>query len=628
MHRPPALFQPARALNVLLFVAAAAGFSVTETRAAETLVREALKASETRHTDIYRKFAPAVVGILCEGPAIDPRMGLVGKYNGTGAVVSPDGWIVSNITTVPRNATHIKVYFTDGHIRSAVFKASDTGTEGSLIKVDAQDLPFMRISDSKDYKVGDPVYSWGNSFSSIQKDGGVSLSAGNISGMYLASSADDQSHYSGPALETDAAVNPGSDGGPLTDSEGNLIGVLTLAYSRTRWLGLAIPSATLAEKLPDFKAIMKPRRTELTSLAQAPVTILQTAFESAADRVGKAVITLRIVREHDVNKDAPDDFKKYQVAASKAVAGNRAEMEARRPEEGFATAFLVTADGIALTAQFNLDDQEFDTTKHRARMFAQIPYDVMPKINKVVKVYAYLPDGKRVEAKPLGVHKSNDLAALKLDIPAGTKLPFIELQDSCELSTGSSVALLGRSEPPGGLTLNVGRVSGQCRYRNTCCQVNALMNYGNIGGPAIGLDGKLLGMAAHLTSETDWRQNCGVGFLLLSCEIKKSLADLIAGKQVEGSQHGFLGVMGSNVYSEAEDGAHIGDVVAGSAAEKGGVKSGDIVIEYNGKKIRNWVLLSKITQSLNPGADVTLKVKRGAQTLDLKVKLGESMQKQ
>ncbi|MEI6233005.1 MAG: trypsin-like peptidase domain-containing protein [Planctomycetota bacterium] len=592
--------------------------------AVETKIQDALKASDAHHTDVFAKYGPAVVGIVCTGGDANA----FGQYTGTGAVISPDGWIATNITTVPKNATRIKVYFTDGHVRNAVAKGVDETTEGSLIKVDAKDLPYMRVSDSKDYKVGDPVYSWSNAFSAIQKDGSVSLSAGNISGMYLASSADNESRYVGPVIETDAAVNPGSDGGPLTDAEGNLVGVMTLAYSRTRWLGLAIPTATLAEKLPDFKALMKSRRTALTSFKQSPISITQAAFESAAERVSKAVITLRIVRENDSNKDVPLDFRKVEVKAEPPISTDRGELEAKRPVNGYATAFIISEDGVALTAYFNVDEVEEDTSLHRARMSLPAPQlrrQSPPKINKIEKIYAYLADGKRVEAKLLGIHKVNDVAAIKLELPKDMKVPFIEMKDSCELSTGSSVAVLGRSEPPGGMTLNTGRVSGQCRQRNTCCQVNALINYGNIGGPAIGLDGKLLGMAAQLNSVTDWRQNCGVGFLLLTCEIKKSLPSLLEGKTIDGIQHGFMGVTMDEKHFESEVGAYIGEVLTGSAADKGGVKSGDIVIEYNGKKVRNWVMLTKITRSLDPGAIANLKVKRGTQTVDLKVVLGEPM---
>src|SRR5579862_5723288 len=594
---------------------------------AEVKLSEAVKTLESKHTDVFSKFSAAVVGITSNQKGEDgkPAMATLRgvsttkMWMGTGAVVSPDGWILTCLTSVPADPMNIKVYFTDGHVRAAEFKAADEHSEGVMIKVDAKDLPFMRVSDSKDYKVGDPVYTWGNPFNSILTDGSVSFSSGSISGRYLASSMDSESKYAGPVIETDAAVNPESDGGPLTDSEGNLIGVLSLAYSRTRWQGLAIPTAAIAEKLPELKAIMKPRRTSLTSL-QAPASAMNAAFEAAAEKAGKAVITLRIVRENDKD-EAPADFRKLEVKPAPASDEQRALMEARRPQDGFATGFLVSADGVALTAFFNVDERDADGITRQMRQ-GRIPLPLQrEKLNKIKKIYAYLPDGKRYEAKLLGVHKADDLAAIKLDLPAGTKVPYVELDGPAELPTGSSMAILGRSEPPGDLMINAGRVSGQCRFRNTFNQVNALMNYGKIGGPAISLDGKVIGIAAQLTSETDWRQNCGVGFLLMDAEIKKVLPDLIAGKTVEAIKRTFLGV-GPDQADEG-DGAHIAQVEPDSAASKAGIKPGDIIFEYNGKKVIDFEGLSKITRSLKPGTEVTMKVKRGDKTVELKATLTE-----
>lgn len=606
-------FRSHRHLSALTFCALLLG--TLPLYAADDKIAEALRAGDAKHTDIFSKFGPAVVGISCRGTM---RAG-EGSFTGTGAVVSPDGWILSSITTLPKDARDIKVYFTDGHVRSAELKAVDETSEGAMIKVDATNLPFMRVSDSKDYKVGDPVYTWGNPFWSIQKDGGVSFSSGNISGLYLASSINDESHYTGKVIETDAAVNPGSDGGPLTDADGNVIGVLSLAYSRTRWQGLAIPTSVIAEKIPDLKAILKPRRVSLTALP-THANILQAAFETAAEKVGKAVITIRVVRENDKDT-APEDFRKVEVKPAGMIATARAMLETRRPQDAFASGFLVSADGIALTAYFNLDEKEVEVPGRRQRQRTGPRTPPAGRTNKIKTIYAYLADGKRYEAKLLGAQKNDDLAAIKLELPEGTKVPFVELDNNGEMPTGSSIAILGRSEPPGNLTLNAGRVSGQCRYGKTCSQVNALMNYGNIGGPAIGLDGKVVGIAAHLTSETEWRQNCGVGFLLLSTQIKKVLPELIAGKTAEGTKRAFLGIRPAE--TDTEDGVPIAEVLAGTAADKSGMKSGDVVFEYNGNKITDFESLSKVTRSLPPGTKVTLKARRGKETVELKAELGE-----
>ena len=587
-------------------------------------IHDALKSLELKHTEVFSKYGPAVVGIACKGK-LTRAGGREGGFSGTGALVSADGLIVSTTTTVPSDAHDIKVYFTDGHVRSAELKEVDVKTESALIKVDVKDAPYMKVSNSADYKVGDAVYTWGNPFSSLQIDGGISFSAGNISGLYVACSADNQSRYCGPVIETDAAVNPGSDGGPLTDSDGNLIGVLSLAYSRTRWLGLAIPSADIAGKLKLFKPLMASRRVSPLSGERSQATALQAAFEEAAVNAGKGVLGLRIVREND-KEEAPASYQSYTAPTSTTDdASDRADLEVRRPPNAFASAFLISSDGLALTAYFNIDptqglllSQDKHVRPQKGRKQNAGATDAL--LNGVKKIYAYTADGTRYEAKLLGVSKTHDLAALKLDLPAGVKLPHLDFDTSAPMVSGVSVAILGRSEAPGGLTLNAGRISALHRYRETCCQINALLNYGNMGGPVIGLDGKVLGMAAHLSTETEWRQNCGVGFMLQAEEIKKALPQLAAGKNVESKKPGFLGVEGDDGGTE---GAHIKGVLPGKAAALAGLKEGDSIIEYNGKKINAWMDLVNTTRALNAGDTARLKVKRGTETLDLSVKLGE-----
>ncbi len=601
-----------------LFVASAMNLFAADAIKTRGSVQEALKTTDLKNTEIYKKFGPAVVGIVCYGP-IAREGGNQGGFSGTGAVVSADGWVVTTTTTVPKGAHDIKVYFSDGHIRSAEFKEADESTESSMIKIDLKDAPCMKISNSSDYKVGDAVYTWGNPYNSIQTDGGISFSSGNISGLYKTNSADDQSRYQGPVIETDAAVNPGSDGGPLTDSEGNLIGVLTLAYSRTRWLGLAIPSADIASKLSSFKALMSSRRVAPGG-KDGQATALQAAFEESAARTGKGVLCLRVVREGD-DEQAPADLKDYVANEFKATDESRGDYEVRRPLNEFASAIVVSAEGAAITSLFNVDDKKGRTQSAGRNRGARPDRKDSAAVNSVKNIYAYTADGKRYEAKLLGTSKSYDLAAIKLDLPAGTKLDPVEFDTATPLFTGISVAILGRSEAPGGLTLNTGLVSAIHRYRDTCSQINSLLNYGNLGGPVIGLDGKVLGMAAHLSTETEWRQNCGVGFMLHAANIKKVLPDLVAGKNIPEKRPGFLGVMGDK--DSDVEGARVQEALAGMPAAIGGIKAGDVIVECNGKKIANWAELVGITTSLNSGDVVKLKVKREAVTLDLTVTLGE-----
>ena len=113
----------------------------------------------------------------------------------------------------------------------------------------------------------------------------------------------------------------------------------------------------------------------------------------------------------------------------------------------------------------------------------------------------------------------------------------------------------------------------------------------------------------------------GVGFLLLSTQIKKVLPELIAGKTAEGNKRAFLGIRPSD--PDTEDGVPIAEVLPETAAFKSGMKAGDVVYEYNGNKITDFESLSKVTRSLPPGTKVTIKVRRGQETVELKAELGE-----
>ena len=153
-------------------------------------IPDSIKTAEKTHVEIYKRFAPSVVGLSCNG-VVRANNNIKGNFFGTGAVVSADGLILTSTSVIPKDATEIKVYFTDGHIRPGEVKQSDEASEGVLVKVDGEKLPFMRLAPSGEYHVGDPVYSWGNPYFTIQQDGVVSLSTGEISGLYDASSVDD-----------------------------------------------------------------------------------------------------------------------------------------------------------------------------------------------------------------------------------------------------------------------------------------------------------------------------------------------------------------------------------------------------------------------------------------------------
>jgi serine protease Do len=161
---------------------------------------------------------------------------------GSGFIVDPDGWIVTNNHVVD-GAEKVIVTLEDGTELPAVVKGRDTKTDVALIKVDApQKLPYLEWGDSDAARVGDWVIAVGNPFGL-----GGSVSAGIIS-------ARGRDINEGPYddfIQIDAPINPGNSGGPLFDQSGNVIGIDTAIYSPTGGsvgIGFAVPSA-IAQKV-------------------------------------------------------------------------------------------------------------------------------------------------------------------------------------------------------------------------------------------------------------------------------------------------------------------------------------------------------------------------------------------
>ena len=145
---------------------------------------------------------------------------------GSGVVVSPDGYIVTNNHVVD-GASKIEVTFNDKHKREATIVGKDANTDIALIKVEAKDLEYLTFGDSDQVKVGEWVLAVGNPFNltSTVTAGVVSAKARNIN---ILGEGTIESF-----IQTDAAVNPGNSGGALVNTKGELIGINAAIASRT-----------------------------------------------------------------------------------------------------------------------------------------------------------------------------------------------------------------------------------------------------------------------------------------------------------------------------------------------------------------------------------------------------------
>jgi len=163
---------------------------------------------------------------------------------GSGFIISPDGLIMTN-NHVVGDADEVTVRLLDGREFTAETIGTDPATDVAIIKIDASDLPFLKIGDSDKLEVGDWVLAVGNPFGLSHTLTAGIVSAKGRSGIGL----NDYENF----IQTDAAINPGNSGGPLVDLDGRVVGMNTAIFSRSggyMGIGFAIP-INMAKQIRD-----------------------------------------------------------------------------------------------------------------------------------------------------------------------------------------------------------------------------------------------------------------------------------------------------------------------------------------------------------------------------------------
>jgi len=165
--------------------------------------------------------------------------------SGSGVILSRDGFIVTNNHVIDK-AQKIQVVLNDKRTFEAKLVGKDPSTDIALLKINADDLPFVQFGNSEDLKVGEWVLAIGNPFNltSTVTAGIVSAKARNIQIL-------EDNFAIESFIQTDAAVNPGNSGGALVNLKGELVGINTAIASRTgsyAGYSFAVPS-TIAKKV-------------------------------------------------------------------------------------------------------------------------------------------------------------------------------------------------------------------------------------------------------------------------------------------------------------------------------------------------------------------------------------------
>jgi serine protease Do len=171
---------------------------------------------------------------------------------GSGVIISPDGYIVTNNHVVD-GATDVRVTMSDRRILPAKVVGTDSLTDLAVIKVDAHNLPNAPWGDSTKLHPGQTVLAFGNPFGFR-----FTVTRGIVSALNRPNPASDDARKPGEFIQTDAAINPGNSGGPLVNARGEVVGINTFLISPSgsfSGMGFAIPTQIVrpaVEKLIQF----------------------------------------------------------------------------------------------------------------------------------------------------------------------------------------------------------------------------------------------------------------------------------------------------------------------------------------------------------------------------------------
>ena len=203
---------------------APAGFSGTPASLAEVVARVN---PAVVHVDIIEEARENPHEGVADAPALDlPRRG-----EGSGFVVDPDGYILTNHHLVP-GPGRIRVRLADKRELHAVKIGSDPSTDLALLKVPAKGLPYVRLGDSDRLRVGDWVCAIGNP---LEFDHTVTVGVVSSLGRKIFNQSFDD------YIQTDAAINPGNSGGPLVNVRGEAVGINAAVSSEAQGIGFAVP---------------------------------------------------------------------------------------------------------------------------------------------------------------------------------------------------------------------------------------------------------------------------------------------------------------------------------------------------------------------------------------------------
>jgi len=334
-------------------------------------------------------------------------------------------------------------------------------------------------------------------------------------------------------------------------------------------------------------------------------TIGRASYAPVVKRVGPAVVKVTVTaKAHNVDYYGPpgmDDFFRRFFGDQYGSQMPQEHLRAPR-QEGIGSGVIVSKDGYILTNNHVVDGAD--------------------------EVKVKLLDGRQFTAKVIGRDPKSDVAVIKIP---GKDLPAVPLADSDKIEVGDVVLAVGN--PFGiGQTVTTGIVSATNRgggmgldYEDFI-QTDAAINPGNSGGALVDVDGRLIGINTAILSRSGGNQ--GIGFAIPVNLARDVMEGLVKDGRVA---RGYLGVaiqdlnptLAKEFKIKDASGVLVGDVTPGSPAEKAGIHDGDVILEFNGRKMGDSRQLKLEVARTKPGESVPVKVLREGDPRTLEVKVRE-----
>lgn len=329
----------------------------------------------------------------------------------------------------------------------------------------------------------------------------------------------------------------------------------------------------------------------------------QSSYADTVSRVTPAVVTVRASRVSRASERLPfmDDpmFREFFGERFRQEEGRGQE----RLERGLGSGVIVSADGYLLTNHHVVDGAE--------------------------DIRIELTDGRTLQAKVIGTDPPSDLALLKIE---ASGLPVLPLGDSDRARVGDVVLAVGN--PLGvGQTVTSGIISAKGRQTGLAAdsfedfiQTDAAINRGNSGGALVNTQGELIGINSQIYSPTGG--NVGIGFAIPSNMAKSVMDQLRKSGKV---RRGQLGIRVQKIDEDMAAGLGLSDarglivseVVAGSAADRAGLRRNDVVLALNGEAVSDPNTFRNRIASTAPDMEVALTISREGREQQLRARLGE-----